>query len=170
MSVMGLDPGGTTGISIITVPIDSITGDAPAEIARWEYGELYGPMPSQVAKLSEWVLKCAPSSGLIRPILAIEEFDLDPKQYHSRNRELLSPVRTIGAIEYANDCNHFGNVVIALQSRGLTKSTATDDRLKAWGLYTPGSEHVKDATRSAITMIRRLKGNPKLRKDTWGCT
>lgn len=155
-------------MSLITVPIDTLIGDAPPEIARWEYGEVFGPMPAQVHKLAEWILKCAPSSGRIRPVMPTEDFDLDPKQYHSRNKELLAPVRMIGAIEYANDCNHFGNIVCVLQSRALSKTTATDDRLRAWGLYTPGSDHVRDGTRQAITMIRRLKSSPKLRREVWG--
>lgn len=162
---MGIDPGVTTGVTILTVPIESIIEGAPPEIADKEFHEVYGNIYMQVDALSKYALKLAYPSG-IKPVMVYEAFDLDP-HYHSRDPELLSPVRLIGAIEYAHCCNHFGNVVLTSQSRQLSKGSATNDRLEAWGLYTADSDHIRDATRQAITFIRRLKMNQKLRRMTW---
>jgi hypothetical protein len=167
VSVIGVDPGVTTGISVITVPVASLFGDAPAEITQFEYGEVTGQIPRQVEAIAGWVIGSCRGIFNMRPVMAAEDFDLDPG-YHSRDKVLLFPVKVIGAIEYANSCNHFGPIHIELQSRSLAKSTAKDERLRAWGLYTTGSDHVRDGTRQSITMIRRLKQSKKLRDEVLG--
>jgi hypothetical protein len=167
VSIMGLDPGISTGVSILTVPIGSLTGDDPSQIIEKNYYELNGNLYSQIQTIAELASKLSSVSGF-KPVVVYEEFDLDPAHYHSRDPELLAPVRFIGAIEYANSCNHFGYIGLTSQSRSLAKSAATDDRLVIWGLYTSGSEHIRDATRQSITLIRRLKTSPDLRRSMWG--
>lgn len=152
---------------MITVPVGSLIGSFPAEIMDFQVGELTGSRHKQVRSLSEWSIIMSRGKS-VRPVMAVEDFDLDPRRYHSRDKQLLAPVLMIGAIEYASDCNHFGNTSITLQNRALAKTTATDDRLRSWGLYTSGSDHARDATRQAITAIRRLKTSAAFRREVWG--
>lgn len=42
------------------------------------------------------------------------------------------------------------------QQASLAKGKATNDRLKLWGLYEPGSEHCKDAWRHLATLADKL--------------
>jgi hypothetical protein len=56
------------------------------------------------------------------------------------------------------------------QEPSLAMSTATDERLKDWGLYKRegGEEHARDATRHGITFLRRAKDKRNLRYRAWG--
>jgi hypothetical protein len=166
VSVMGLDPGVTTGLSILTVTAKSLIDDEPGQIVSKNHIEIRGSLSTQVMAIADWASGLSSSAGF-SPVIVYEEFDLDPRKYHSRNPELLAPVRLIGAIQYANECNHFGSIILTSQSRSLAKEDATNERLKEWGLYTAGSDHIRDATRQAITFIRRVKNNATLRFATW---
>lgn len=54
-----------------------------------------------------------------------------------------------------------------VQSASIAKTTATDERLKAAGLYVPGMPHAVDATRHAVTFLRRARSDPAMRKRAW---
>ena len=103
---------------------------------------------------------CRIAKRYIFPAVVIEDFD---NRRALRNREYLAPVRVASKIEFCIQTGMAGQVTgHEWQMPSLAFETAPDDRLKKWGLYPPGPEHPKDATRHAITLIRRAKKDPKL--------
>lgn len=94
------------------------------------------------------------SSGSVPGIsdVVVEDFIL---RQRTMDRSLLSPVRvTAGLMQdlYRSTWPY----CVSLQSASDAKSTVTDARLKAWGLYVPGNEHARDATRHLILALRRI--------------
>ena len=172
LHVIGVDPGKTTGWCRLTVPRASIFGDEAGAITEWDYGELTGPEPDQVMQIARLARETQGLDYLIGPAFVVEDFDIEPHNV-TTDPELLSPVRIAAMLSFVfhlgshSSVSLTGDARMILQSRGQAKSTATDDRLKKWGLYAPGSDHVRDATRHAITAIRRAKTSPELRAQLW---
>jgi hypothetical protein len=86
------------------------------------------------------------------------------------DRDVLSAVRVTAAAEFG--LWMMGRISLPRQSPSLAKTTATDERLKAWGLYqrSGGMRHARDADRHAITFYRRCTQGPKgqaLRELAW---
>jgi hypothetical protein len=79
----------------------------------------------------------------------------------------LSPVKVAQRLEF---CTETGYVICPFywQTADDALDTASDDDLELWGLHTdkPGQE--RDATRHAITFIRRAKADTALRDSAWG--
>jgi len=154
LTVIGIDPGVTTGWAKITIPIDSIFGMASGEILDWQYGVLDGPETAQAQTF------CHIAKRYIWPAVAIEDFD---NRKPLRNREYLAPVRVASKIQFAIEIGLAGQCCgLEWQMPAMAMETAPDHRLKKWDLYPPGPDHQKDATRHAITLIRRAKKDPKL--------
>jgi hypothetical protein len=97
--------------------------------------------------------------------LVIEDFLLRKKVM---DRELLSPVRLTAALELAVDYEGF-HMTLHRQSPAEAKTTATDARLKEWGLYrrAGGMEHARDADRHSITFLRKAKMRGSIRGEAW---
>lgn len=159
LTVIGIDPGVTTGWAAITIPRDSIFGDEPGEIVSWKHGMIDGPETSQVQTL------CRIARRYLYPAIALEDFDPRKPLRGGHETPYLAPVRVASKIQMAIDLSMFGSCTgLEWQMPSLAMDTATDERLKRWGLYPPGKDHPKDATRHAITLIRRAKESPKLRE------
>lgn len=156
--LIGLDPGGTTGWALLVIGKDSMLEPELKilnNIALYSFGEFAGDEHKQVDEIED-MLDLWPGAAVVR-----EDFIL---RTQNKNKEVLSPVRLGFAIDhllYARNRQAF------LQQPSLAKSTATDDRLKSWGLYRPGSEHARDATRHAITFARRVKDNKAMLRAAW---
>jgi hypothetical protein len=166
---VAIDPGVTTGWALLHVPADSIFHykDTLATIELHETGEFDGPETAQVKAICR-LLKRRYDSVMSAPALVIEDFE--PRKL-SKDKDYLAPVRVGAKLAFAVDLGMAGDVATpAWQMPSLAMSTATDERLKAWKLYQPGSEHRKDATRHAITFIRRAKSDRSLRESAWGIT
>lgn len=91
--------------------------------------------------------------------VVIESFILRQQR---KDSSLLSPVRISAALSqwlWQQRRSYF------IQQPSLAKTTATDDRLKKWGLYhrSGGMIHARDADRHAITFLRRCSVDPNLR-------
>ena len=90
-----------------------------------------------------------------------------------KSEELLSPVRITSVVEFLVATGYVGRFAPrpwVKQQPSDAMNTATDLRLKEWGLYhADGNEHARDATRHAITLLRRAKGqrDGKLLKHLW---
>jgi hypothetical protein len=165
--VIGIDPGGTTGWCLLTVPRDTIFGREPGEILRWEYGEEGGNEAEQVLSLARLTRGIQSLDYQIGPALVVEAWDSDPS-FKSTDPEALSPARIGGMLLYAKLRGDLSDALVTFQSRSLAKEALTDDRLKAAGMYVPGSDHIKDATRHALTALRRARKSPELRYAMWG--
>lgn len=129
-------------------------------IMYWAQGEIAGSETSQKLQLVE-LLESWPAV----PVL-IEQFTL---RKFSKSRDLLSPVRISAHVEWlceAGVCIIIDGDEFDLDPRpydwqnpDAAMDTATDARLKDWGLYIRegGEEHARDATRHNITYIRAAK-------------
>lgn len=84
--------------------------------------------------------------------ILVEDFIL---RTSNMSRDVLSSVRVTAAFEFG--LWMMGRNEVPRQQPSLAKTTATDDRLKAWGLYRSegGMRHARDADRHAITFFRR---------------
>lgn len=164
--VIGVDPGGTTGWCRVTVPRASIFDRARSEIVEWDYGELAGPEVSQVFAFTRLVRETQSLDYKIGPAIVCESWDIDPR-FKSTDPEALSPARIGAMLLYARECGQMGDAMVGFQSRVLAKTTLTDDRLRAAGMYVAGSAHIRDATRHALTFLRRAKQSQDLREEMW---
>jgi hypothetical protein len=125
---------------------------------EWHHGIFEGPETAQVQAF------CRIARRHIYPAIAMEDFDAHQPQSTDHSSPYLAPVRVASKIQMAIDLSMAGSCCgLEWQMPSLAMSTATDDRLKKWGLYPPGRDHPKDATRHAITLIRRAKSNERLR-------
>lgn len=172
-AIVALDPGGTTGWAVLVMPSDALT-DADVKIlssvSLYTWGQIgagsvmgkggsgaaanarkgVAAEHEQVAEIAD-MIDSWPHAAIVR-----EDFIL---RTLNKSRDTLSPVRLGFAIDHL--LWERGRAVFT-QQPSMAKGTATDDRLKAWGLYRPGMEHARDATRHAITFARRLKMTPSL--------
>ena len=167
-TVIALDPGGTTGWSVMCVETDALCDPEISilkSIVHWRQGEIaIGDEDDHVAALVE-LLAAWPHAAVV-----IEDFIL---RKYLQGREMLSPVRITAKVGYCFNRGLEGieppGRKIFLQQPSLAMKTATDDRLKDWGLYVRegGQGHARDATRHAITFLRRVSEKPMLRATAW---
>jgi hypothetical protein len=155
---MGIDPGGTSGWAVIGVHERTVYMDNPGRILVHEYGEVTGDETAQVITLMGIASQYHPL------IIVCESFT--PKKPITSS-EYLSPVRIAARIQFCKDTS-YTLAKLTYQTPSMAMKTATDERLKLGGLYVPGPDHIKDATRHAITFIRRAKQDKALREAAWG--
>lgn len=165
-TVIGIDPGGTTGWAVMCVEQDALSDPDVSilrSIAHKAQGQVAGDEDKQAMILIE-LIAAWPSAAVV-----IEDFIL--RKFVS-GRELLSPVRITAKVEFALK---YGLLDVGRprdvfkQQPSLAMKTATDDRMKDWGLYIRegGEEHARDAMRHCITFMRRAGEKPALRSAAW---
>jgi hypothetical protein len=166
-SIIALDPGGTTGWCVMTVHPEALVADDVRildNIQHFSYGQFYGAEIDQELEILK-LLEAWPGSPGVLERFVLRKF--------LKSAELLAPVRVNAVVEFIMATGYVGRFQprpYVLQQPSDAKSTATDDRLKEWGLYRPdGQEHARDATRHAITLLRRAKGQvgKKLLTHLW---
>jgi hypothetical protein len=165
LRVIAFDPGGTTGWSVIGVPYESVFGDEKGSVAEFDCGEFNGTENDQVIAMCRLARDMDdPDASPATPALVTEDFNLHTQ---SMAKEALSPVRINAALEFAVEHGFATFSNLFYQAPSLAKSTATDERLRIWDLYDASSRHARDATRHAITFIRRVSSDEKLRSQAW---
>lgn len=158
--ILSFDPGGTTGWSLLVLQRNWGTEDVfnlPQDVmlrskSSWFHGQIDCMVNEDAAVhvllelIDEW-----PSAAIV-----VEDFILRTNR-REMNRELLSPVRITAKIEHHLWRN---GRKMWLQAPSQAKSLGTDDRLKAWGVYTSegGLGHARDADRHAMLFMRRCMG------------
>lgn len=95
--------------------------------------------------------------------VVIEDFII---RRNDQSRSFLSPVRMTAKLEqliWKDNRTYFR------QQPNEAKTTATDARLKDWGMYERdgGLDHARDADRHAITFLRRATQSAQLRAKAW---
>lgn len=187
-TVIGIDPGGTTGWALFTVYPEGIS-DLPEHrgervldnVIKWEHGQVdcgstkgnLGTSRQDGVSVSGENAGIDELVGLVRAwpgaAIVIEDFILDPSRFNT-GRDLLSPVRITSALSYLL---WLQRREAFFQSASLAKNMVTDDRLKLWGYYssTGGLGHARDADRHALSFLRRC-ANPTsdgraLREAAW---
>lgn len=176
-AVIALDPGETTGWSLMVVDPRCLVNPAVkvlSSIYEHQHGQVTAndredPFPGVGRQVPE-AGECLMVNDLIALLdtwdhaaVVIEDFIL---RKSSKGRELLSPVRVTAAIKQFLWCNGRG---FFRQQVSEAKTAATDDRLKVWGMYQRdgGLEHARDADRHAITFLRKATQSAKLRAEAW---
>ena len=185
-SLLGLDPGGTTGWSLISVLPEAISPAYPmVKVAEntvsWTHGQV--DCGTKKGNLGDSLHKGISTEGEnlgISEIVAlernwplcavvIEDFILDPGRFNM-GRDLLSPVRLTSAIAFdlwLQKRYYF------TQTAALAKTTVTDARLRSWGYYNNvgGLQHARDADRHVLTFLRRCQdpspNGRHLREQAW---
>lgn len=83
--------------------------------------------------------------------ISIEDFTLRER---SKKRNLLSPVRLTSGVLAVLEGDDRSWFVGKPQSPSNAKTTMTDDRLRAHGLWVPGKPHARDALRHLVLAMR----------------
>jgi len=156
--VMGIDPGFTTGVTIIGVPYLSMYGNSPYRRAYLEMFETSG-------SYSEQALEICDASREFFPLAMVVESFYPAKPITSE--EYLSPVHVGDRIAFCHETKYVINTFF-WQTPSQAMEVAPDSRLKAWDLYRPGPDHVKDSTRHVVTFLRRAREDDALRDAAWG--
>lgn len=165
LNLLAVDPGGVTGWAHFIIPRASMFGDAESEITDWNTGEVYGDEDSQAMALAGLIREIQGMDYKLGPAVVCEDFDFgsplsDPEVY--------SPVRIAAKLKLLHHMHKMDDARFVMQSRTMAKKTATDERLKAWGFWVPSShEHERDATRHAITALRRARQRRAFREKLW---
>src|SRR5215472_9629566 len=166
LHVLGIDPGGTTGWYNITVPRDCIFGNAQAIFVEHDWGEFTGPEAQQAIEIARLAREIQSLDYLTGPAIMCEAWDQDPT-FHNTDSEPLSPVRIGAMLTLLKEQKLLGDSTLHFQSRALAFGTVTDERLKRWGLWVKGSDHVRAALRHALTGLRRARENPEFARELW---
>lgn len=173
-TIISLDPGGTTGWSLMNVHAEALFDpEVPLmeNITFWQHGQIdCGTLKgnrgtSGVGDIEDGVSTHGEAAGVNEIIsllrawpgaaVVIEDFIV---RQMNQSRDFLAPVRITAALSqylYNQNREYF------VQQPSMAKSSATDERLKIWGMYdrSGGLGHARDADRHAITFIKRLKQN-----------
>jgi hypothetical protein len=156
--VMGVDPGFTSGVTIIGVPYLSMYGSSPYHRSYFELFEVSGSYTAQTLEICDATREFYPLA------LVVESF------YPAKpitTEEYLSPLRVGERIAFCVETHYILNPLFR-QTPSQAMKTAPDSRLKAWDLYKPGPDHMKDSTRHVVTFLRRCRDDPSLRDSAWG--
>ena len=158
--IIALDPGGTTGWSILKVhPVALIDPEIPilSNIEAWRSGQFTGNENQQAKDILE-IVENWEGAAVVMESFILRKFSSD--------EDLLSPVRLLAKIEYGMWLLDRG---FFKQQPSEAKGVATDDRLKSWGLYKSegGMQHARDADRHGITFLRKCKAKAGLRGYAW---
>lgn len=169
--IVGIDPGVTTGLSVIAFRSDNIP--MPADIEHWGSDQISyggsgnaediveirnGNVEQEICdKIAKEIHSLATQWRGRKVIVAIEDFIV--RQQNS-TREFLAPVRiTAGIVQeiYRNP-----NVKIVYQTPADGKGVCTDARMDKWGytIRTQKDRHSRDADRHAILCLRRILEKP----------
>ena len=160
LPILAFDPGGTTGWSLLVLPT-TVDGQNvfnwPQDVILrnkidWIHGQVdcivnEDNAVSHLTKLiDQW-----PAAAVV-----VEDFILRPHR-NEMSRELLSPVRITAKLEH-HLWKH--NREMWLQMPSQAKGVCSDERLRAWGVYTRegGMQHARDADRHAVLFLRRCMG------------
>ena len=177
-TVIAIDPGGTTGWSLISVHPEALI-EPKADIFENLFTHQHGQVDCGVhrgnmgSSLHEGISTHGEFSGaydiaeLIKawPSAAVVIEDFQLRQFR-QDRDLLSPVRITAAVGVSMwlDGRDYHT-----QQPADAKSTCSDARLKEWRMYdkTGGMEHARDADRHAILFLKKAKVNKRFRATAW---
>lgn len=132
MKVLGVDPGGTTGLALL---------DTDGQEFTFPYDGQLGPQEHHLE-----LYDVATDTRI--DVIACERFDY---RRHLTNVEL-SPVEYIGVLKAAAREYPLSELVLQMQLKGK-KGLWTDEKLKVLDLYTPAMTHKNDAIRQALYYV-----------------
>lgn len=146
ISVFAVDPGTTTGWACASGFEHRLTPDE----WPWVTGQLMGDEHQQAWDLAHMI-------KLLQPCAVVIE-DFIPRQLNQA-RWFLSPVRVTAALTMLL---WLEKIRWQTQQPSLALRTVNDEYLKDNGLWVKGQQHAMDATRHAITFVRRVAQEPRI--------
>lgn len=185
LTVVGVDPGGTTGLSIMKIKhSDLVDPNKPLHSAvfGWMHGQIdCGSQSGNAAESATamgglGVSETGEAAGVaiiehiirqaaVSPTAVVIE-DFIPREFN-QTRDFLSPVRITARLdqllwELRATTQH-------RQQPSEAKTTCTDDRLQKWGFLTGGhaDRHARDADRHALLFLRKLRARGSKLKDAY---
>ena len=129
--VVGVDPGGTTGIGLWSRPV----GLSLREIA-------------DPADAVDWLAQMA--FAIPHAVFVVERYIITPAT--AKMSQQHDALEIIGAVKYVARQHGHG---LVMQSPSEAKSFATDAKLKRIGWYEKGQGHARDASRHVLTFLAR---------------
>lgn len=147
-TVVSLDPGGTTGWCVLGVHSDAVSSGDPEikildNIEFWAAGQYTGQEFDQVDEIVA-LIAAWPTARLVS-----EQFTLRTRVTSS---EVFSLERMNSMIGWAIRPRY-----LVLQQPSLAMTTITDERQKDMGMWIPGQEHARDATKHGLTFLKRQR-------------
>lgn len=160
--VLWIDPGDITGVSCVWFdPAALFAGlKTPRCILAWSSRQISGAEDLQIDQIMKIVAELGGPTGLA---VGCESFVM---QQFNMSDSFLAPVRLRAKLEFGlhrGTKDETDGVVrrrkVATQSASDAKNTITDQRLKIMQMYTPGPDHIRDATRHCLLWLRRLRSD-----------
>lgn len=136
-TIIGVDPGHTTGLSRLTVEGgDDVILEASQEAT---------PSPGEGGSIvAEWITREGPNTV---DFLVVESYRVYGYKSDQHKWSSLHTSRLIGAIEFlAYDLG----IPLIFQSASQAKGFVKNYKLQDWGLWVPGKVHAQDAIRHAV--------------------
>lgn len=135
-------------------------------LSHWACGEITGGLDAQASEIMQFFELWSEAA------VGMEKFTLRQIAVE------LQPVMLTAKVEYAYwlmekwAAEEEGRPMrrprfIFKQEPGLAKRTLTDDRMRDYGLWTPGKDHKRDATKHCYTFLQRMQEKPKARAYAW---
>lgn len=179
--LLALDPGGTTGWSTICVAPDALVEPKVLileSIMHWAQGEIVGGPDRQVDEILS-LLDAWPETPLLSERFVLRKFLQDDTLLIPHDIQFLLGYVCRRGVGYLRNGKPAASARAGadappperpfyLQQPAEAMATATNERLKDWGLYLANDQpHARDATRHAITLLRKAKAKPALRAELW---
>lgn len=183
-TVIALDPGGTTGWSVMQVHPDALSSPSIKileNVTHWAEGQVASESSDvkvESASSARWEARkriirmagpqfafdASSECNAVHELIALIDAwpgcvviaeDFILRQLNM-GRDLLAPVRIMAALDYLLWKR---GMVMYRQQPAEAKTAVTDARLKMWGFYNSAGaqRHSRDATRHAITFLRKCK-------------
>lgn len=165
--ICSVDPGTTSGVArgAFGIALKDVTAWEALAAGKWESWEVEGSPAEQAWEImdeyADWLADVQRSwtpGARVVPLLTCESFVVRLGRGASSQSNLLDPVRVASAME-ALSWTRAGSrwAHINYQSPSDAKNYATNERLRAAGLWVKGSEHRRDAMRHlALAYSRAL--------------
>ena len=166
LHVLGYDPGVTTGVAWLRLPIPTLLSDGFTQLTR---ARAVSAVNLEVDCKDER-LGTDGLVGVLRQVwgevddeagdvllVVFEDFILRRPE---SSRELLAPVRLTARFRDRTRDVRFPLYLISSSDR---MAICTDERLRAWGLYVAGPDHMRDAMRVAVLAARKYQGEEPFR-------
>jgi len=140
VSILALDPGGTTGYCYATIS-ENVVILTPRE-ARWSPGQLYEFLFGFMGE----------DQGRAKSHVIYEDFQF---RQGIRTGLDLTPAKLIGVIEVFSERSQFVKFYVQQPSIQGDKAFFTNDRLKELGAYWPhGKGHARSATKHLLYWLK----------------
>lgn len=152
--VMWMDPGVISGVAVVWFDPRALLIEQkkmPRCILAWWETYLGGPENRQIDEFLS--LGRQLDDGKPGLALGVESWTM---RKFDQSSDFLAPVRLRSKLEYAVPLWSPGRR-IAAQSPSDALTTMTDERLKLLNMFTPGPDHIRDATRHCLLWIRKMR-------------